>query len=383
MSEPETVQTAEPEEAFTLDESVEQRALPPPSFQPADPYAAPTATGLIDRFIMWIEDTPLIAASVIFAALLAIHLIVLNLGGVAIGFFIGEEVFFSAGTQPLEILLLAFVAYNFVLPTLLVRSAVAALEDVRSSLAMDDRTFGQVRASLVDPFAVYRLGFGLFWAIILATIYGELYRRMILVEAGAYIAVWMYLRLALAFGMLGSSITYIALLNHQFRVITGNYLRVDLFNVTPLDPIARYGREVALSLMILLAFVGPSVAQPDAVYPSAALMAIGVALSGLAVVTALAGGRRAIRAAKQHAVGELQAYVRELWRRAYINGHLVEAVAVPAMGAMLNVRNEIKRIGNWPGGWSVFVRFALLTLIPIVAWFGGQLWELALSALPR
>lgn len=383
MSEPETAPTTDVEEAFTLDETVEQRALPPPQYQPADPYAAPTATGLVDRFIMWIEETPLIAAAVVFAVLLLVHLTVLNLAGVASGFFVGEQVFFSAGTQPVEILLLAFIAYNLVLPTLLARSCVAALEEVRSSLAMDDRTFGQVRASLVDPFAVYRLGFGLFWAIILATIYGDLYRNMILVESGAYTAVWMYLRLAMAFGMLGSSITYIALLHTQFRLVTANYLRVDLFNVAPLDPIARYGREVALALMILLALAGPAVAQADALLPSATLLAVGIALAGLAVVTALTGARRAIRAAKQHAVGELQAYARELWRRAYINGHLVEAVAVPAMGAMLNVRNEIKRIGNWPGGWSVFVRFALLALIPIVAWFGGQLLELVRAALAR
>lgn len=383
MSEPETAQTAEQEdEAFTLDESVEQRALPPP-YQPADPYAAPTATGLVDRFIMWIEDTPLIAAGAIFGVLFLVHLIVLNVAGVATGFFIGEKLFIVAGTQPIEVLLLAFIAYNVVLPTLLARGCIGALEDVRSSLAMDDRTFGQARASLVDYFAVYRGGFGCFWAIILATIYGDLYRRSIPAEAGAYIVVWMYVRLALTFGLLGSSLTYIALLHHQFRLVTGSYLRVDLFNIAPLEPIARYAREVALALMILLALAGPAVSQPDALYPSAALMLVGVALIGLAVVTALAGGRRAIRAAKAHAVGELQAYARELWRRAYINGHLVEAVAVPAMGAMLHVRNEIKSIGNWPGGWSVVVRFALLTLIPIVAWFGGQLWELGEALLAR
>lgn len=384
MSEPETAQSVDVEDAFTLDETVEQRALPPPpNYRPADPYAAPTSTSFLDRFIMWIEDTPLIAGGVIFAVLLVIHLVVLNVAGVASGVFIGDHLFLLSEAQRAEVLLLAMIAYCAVLPSLLARGCVEALEEVRGSLSMDDRSFGQARATLVDPFAVYRLGFGGFWAIILATVYGELYRRTIPAEAGAWMVVWMYVRLILVFGLTGSLITYVALLHHQFRLITGSYLRIDLFNLAPLEPIARYGRDVSLALMILLALAGPSISQPDAFYPSAAMLAAGIVFAGIAVIVALGGGRRAIRAEKQHATGELHAYARELWRRAYINGHIVEAVAVPAMGAMLNVRNEIKRLGNWPGGWSVFVRFALVALVPIVAWFGGQLWELLLSALPR
>jgi hypothetical protein len=50
-----------------------------------------------------------------------------------------------------------------------------------------------------------------------------------------------------------------------------------------------------------------------------------------------------------------------------------EAVAIPALGAMLTVRAEIARIGDWPGGWSVFARLATLVAIPLLSWFGGQL----------
>ena len=50
-----------------------------------------------------------------------------------------------------------------------------------------------------------------------------------------------------------------------------------------------------------------------------------------------------------------------------------EAVAIPALGAMLAVRNEIARVSDWPGGWSVFSRIAALALIPMLSWFGGQI----------
>jgi hypothetical protein len=85
------------------------------------------------------------------------------------------------------------------------------------------------------------------------------------------------------------------------------------------------------------------------------------------------GARRAIRAAKGAATHDLQIYARELWRRAYFGGHLGEPVGIPALSAMLNVKNEIAKIPDWPGGFAVFARIATLAIIPILSWFGGQL----------
>jgi hypothetical protein len=40
---------------------------------------------------------------------------------------------------------------------------------------------------------------------------------------------------------------------------------------------------------------------------------------------------------------------------------------------MLTVRTQIARVGDWPGGWSVFARLGTLAAIPLLSWFGGQL----------
>jgi hypothetical protein len=75
---------------------------------------------------------------------------------------------------------------------------------------------------------------------------------------------------------------------------------------------------------------------------------------------------------KQLALGELHAYSREIWRRAYANGRFVEAVALPAMAAMLTIRNQIGRMSNWPGGWMNVLRCAVWTALPAISWFGPQ-----------
>ena len=359
--------------------------------EPAPESAAPPAVapqpseqeGIIDRALTLIERQPVPAALAIFVALTLLHLLILNLGGVVNGLYAGDSLFVEVGTNAVEILLLGFIAYNFVLPTLVGADCVRAYDDLRPSLLIDDRAFGDTRAGLVDGFAGWRIAFGGFWAIILTTVYGSLLGHALQGEGWglAIQTIWLYVRLALTFGLLGSSLTYVAFLHHRFRAATGTQLRVDLFDLGPLHPISRYARRVAFYLTILLALAGPSISQPDAMYASAALLTLGALLTIGAVVGAMWGARRAIRSAKKAAMGELQIYARELWRRAYAGGRITEAVGIPALNAMLNVRNEIARVADWPGGFAVFARIATLAIIPILSWFGGQIATQILSAL--
>jgi hypothetical protein len=371
-------------DAETVEDPAAHAALPsPPTFR-AGRYAAPPAPGLFDRLLTWIEGRPLAAALALFAILALLHLMLLNLAGVANGVFIGDAFVLSAPSTAIEILLLAFIAYNVVLPTLFARACLRAYDKLRPVLALDDYSFGQTRAVLLDPHYLTRLGAGFFWAILLTPVFGSLLRGAVPGEGStaALLTIWMYVRIALTFGLLGANIGYIVMLHHRLRALTGTHLRVDLFDMTALEPIARYARRVALYLIVLLALAGPAVAQPDAMYASAALLAAGVVLTATAVIGAMWGARRAIRAAKKVAIDELQVYARELWRRAYANNHIAEAVAIPALGAMLTVRNEIQRLSDWPGGWGVFARLATLIVIPIASWFGGQLAAQFIAALP-
>jgi len=367
MSEPEI------KDAETIEDAPPERpALPPPSAYRSE---AASPRGVLDRALLLGERQPLIVAVAALVLLTVLHLLVLNAAGVANGLYVGETFFASEGPNPVEILLLAFVAYNMVLPTLMSQACTGAYDDLRPALAVDDRSFGQTRAGLLDPFFAVRLGAGFLWAVLLTPVFGSLLKSAVPGEgsAAALLTIWMYVRIALTFGLLGANMGFIVMLHHRFRAATGAHLRVDLFDMTPLQPVARYAREVALFLFVLLALAGPAVARPEAMYSSAALLAVGVIMAALAVVGSMWGARRAIRAAKKVAVADLQAYSRELWRRAYANNRIAEAVAIPALGAMITVRNEIARLDDWPGGWGVFARIAALVIVPILSWFGGQL----------
>jgi hypothetical protein len=366
---------SEPEfnDAGRIESQPPRLALPPPSYHAGDTGLLPL--GALDAVVLWIENHPLAAAGAIFASLTALHLLILNLTGFASGLYAGDTYILTTGSTPIEIVLLAFVAYNLVLPTLFARACVTAYDGLRPALALDERQFGQTRAALLDPFYMVRLAAGLLWAVLLTPVFGNLLRNAIPGDEtmAALLTIWMYLRVALTFSLLGASIGFVVMLHHRFRVATGAHLRIDLFDTQALQPVAKYARRVALYLIVLLALAGPAVAQPDAMTASAILLGLGIMLTMVAVAGAMWGARRAIRAAKKTALAELQTYSRELWRRAYVNNHVAEAVAIPALGAMITVRNEIARISDWPGGWAVLARLATLALIPLASWFGGQL----------
>lgn len=375
------MEMSEAKDLIVVTEPPAGESLPPPS-RPAPRAPEPD---LAERFVLFVELRPWLTAAIILFVLSLLHLVLLNVAGVADGLYVGDTFFFLAGSNLVEIALLAFIAYNVVLPTLLERTCVRTYDELRPSLMLDDRGYGEKRAGIVDPFLKVRVGCGIMSAVILTPFFGKALSTGVPPEgvANAVLTIWMYVRIAVIFGLGGANSGYIVGLHQRFRAVTGEHLRIDLFDFASLRPIARYGREASLYLLILIALIGPAIAQSDALSQSFFVFAVLIFLVAAAVIGAMLGARRSIRAAKKAAIAELSTYARELWRRAYAGQRVVEAVAIPALGAMIAVRNEIRRAGNWPGGWSVFARFAILAAIPLLSWFGGPIVARLIDLLGR
>lgn len=354
---------------------VEQPPVEEPPPPPPRPAPRPPEPDLGERIVLFVELRPWTTALMIFAALTLLHVIILNFAGVANGFYIGERFLLTSGSSAVEVVMLAFIAYSIVVPTLLGHACIRAYDGLRPSVMLDDRGYGETRARIVDPFLQWRFPIALAWAVILTPGFGDVMRKDLQGEGSAYAiqAIWLYLRIALTFALLGSTITYVIALHRRFRAVTSEHLRIDLFDFAPLRPVPRYAKLVAFYLLVLLALLGPAVAKPEEMTQSAIVFVIGLALVAAAVVAAMLGTSHSIDAAKKLAIHELSTYSRELWRRAYAGQRIVEAMAIPALGAMITTRAEIKRLTEWPGGLSVAARFALAALIPLVTWFGASL----------
>lgn len=330
--------------------------------------------GLAHRMVAFVETRPLVALAAIFAGLLALHLAILNLAGAMSGVLAGQEFFLFDAAARADVLLLALIAFGMVLPTLVARSSLAAIADTAGALSATDEEYDATLSTLAEPDIIVRLVFGGFWAAVLTPVFGNL------VDAGPaapqvtawLVSVWLYVRLALVFGMLGSSLSHVALLHYRLSGALARHLRVDLFDASALAPLARHMRVSILWLSVPLLLMGPVLSRPEAATASATLMGFGIIVVLVAGFGGMWGARTAIRSTKQMVQAELNAYSREIWRRAYSNGRIVEAVALPAMAGMLTIRNQIARMANWPGGWPNVLKCLLIGLLPVLSWFGPQ-----------
>lgn len=346
-------------------------ALPPP---PLAPEATPPTTGWLDQLVAGVEQRPWHAATLILALLVAVHVAVMNLAGGMTGLARGKDIFPFSADGVAELALLALVAYGVILPSLLARGSLAAFADSAGALSATEDEFEERLAGLADPHAVARLVFGGFWAAVLTPVFGSLLQAgQAMPAAGTgLLAIWLYIRLALVFAMLGASLAYVVLLHYRLSRALSAHLRVDLFDPSALAPLARYMRRAVVLLAVPLLLLGPILSQPEAATASASLLAFATLVILVAAFGGVWGARVAIRDAKSRVKDELNAYSREIWRRAYSNGRIVEAVALPAMAGMLTIRNQIARMANWPGGWLNVVRCLLLAVLPVVTWFGPQ-----------
>jgi len=346
-------------------------ALPPP---PRAPEATMPTAGWLDRLVVGVEQKPWHAAALILALLVAVHVAVMNLAGAMTGLARGKEIFPFTADGVAELALLALVAYGVVLPSLLARGSLAAFADTAGALSATEDEFDERLTGLADSHAVARLVFGGFWAAVLTPVFGNLLQAAQAMPAAGtgLLAIWLYIRLALVFAMLGASLAYVVLLHYRLSRALASHLRVDLFDPSALAPLARYMRRSVVLLAVPLLLLGPVLSQPAAATASASLLAFATLVVLIAAFGAVWGARVAIRDAKARVKDELNAYSREIWRRAYSNGRIVEAVALPAMAGMLTIRNQIARMANWPGGWSNVVRCLLLALLPVLTWFGPQ-----------
>lgn len=360
---------------------VEEQPLPPP------PRPTPRAPepGFVERTMLFAELRPWTTALLILAALTLLHVTILNIAGVAEGFYAGENFILTTPPNSVTITLLAFIAYSAVLPTLLSHACIRAYDALRPSLMLDDRGYGELRAGIVDPFVGSRFWCAAGFVVILTPGLGEIWRQKLSGDVAGYAwqVIWLYLRIAITFGLIGSTLAYVVRLQRAFRAVTAEHLRVDLFDAVPLRPVPRYAKLMAFYLLVLLALLGPVIVEPDALTQGIVVFALGVVLVAAAVTGAMAGCRHSIRAAKKAAVAELSTYARELWRRAYAGQRIVEAVAIPALGAMITTRAEIRRQPEWLDGWNVAGRFLLILLIPLVTWFGAPLASAITAILAR
>src|SRR5690242_2780767 len=144
--------------------------------------------------MLYVELRPWTTALIIFVVLTLVHVALLNLAGVADGLYVGDRFLLTSPPNSITIVLLAFIAYSAVLPTLLSHACIRAYDTLRPSLMLDDRGYGETRAHIVDPFVMSRFWCAAGFVIILTPGVGEIWRSKLQGDGTGYAlqAIWLY-----------------------------------------------------------------------------------------------------------------------------------------------------------------------------------------------
>ena len=162
----------------------------------------------------------------------------------------------------------------------------------------------------------------------------------------------------------------------HFRRLGTEHFAVDLFNRSPLAPFKRVGLRLSL---VILGFIGLRAAfytlsTRGLVLPDLIPMTMFALFATAALLLPSLGVRTSIRAAKRR---ELERVQDEIDRRRNGRETPIDAgEGVPrAMLNLLDYREKVEAVREWPFDATSLLRFLAYLLIPVGGWIGGALME--------
>jgi hypothetical protein len=153
-------------------------------------------------------------------------------------------------------------------------------------------------------------------------------------------------------------------------------LRVDLLDLTPTSPLARYGLQNALaslgSFSILSLMLVDWASRPGLPFVIGGLLLLGLALGTAGLLLPVRGARTVIQDAKRR---ELAWCRREIHRRREALAGAAPARRNGTLDELVAYHGLVQSVHEWPFDAPTLGRFAIYLAIPVGSWLGGAMVE--------
>jgi hypothetical protein len=338
--------------------------------------AAPGAyVPLLQRCIRASGLSPWLAGFVLAALQLASLFVVFGLGGLAGLRDLQQPWFFSelVGPNVVNALLVGYA------PAALAWSrgaALAQLERLRPLLA--DAELASFHAQLSGyPRASLALVGGAFAGLILPLVLFDPELRALFDESTPLARAWVLWVNALVGWLMARSIFEEVRVAQLFARIGDRLERIDLFDLSPLEPFARRAVEGVLVWVIGASFLSILFAGGWASATLPQLVATILVMALVAFALPLLGVHRRIRAAKRAELERIHAAARSE-RDALLAGG-----AGARLPALLALRNQVADTREWPVDLSTLLRLLFYLAIGLGSWVGAALVDAGIESLLR
>jgi hypothetical protein len=185
-------------------------------------------------------------------------------------------------------------------------------------------------------------------------------------------ALWILWQNALSFWLVGRTIAHDLRISRIFSRAAQRHAAIDLFDLTPLEPLAGRGLQSALLIILAISLfsliIGAGHISPLVPVTQTAT----VLLAAFAVALPSLGVRRRVRAAKREELARLSAALRALPSRpAPTQRPEIES----RLATLLVLKQHVEAAREWPFDLGTLGRFVLYAVIGVGSWLGGAAVE--------
>lgn len=185
----------------------------------------------------------------------------------------------------------------------------------------------------------------------------------------------MVTRLTVLMFLAGTCLFDLIAMSRRFSQIIEARLKVNLLDLTPLEPITKFASRTALFLMVTIALVFPMMIGSTDLQTVVIILII-VLCTVAVLLMPTSAARRKIKAAKQaeeaRVAPQIERILAGLDRHAHDPDSLRDQVA---LAGLLNWRREVRETREWVFDFDAALRFLLILMVPIGGWVGSEIAE--------
>ncbi|MEE9608533.1 MAG: hypothetical protein V3U03_12405, partial [Myxococcota bacterium] len=187
---------------------------------------------------------------------------------------------------------------------------------------------------------------------------------------------WILWQNALSFWLLPRTIAHDLRVSHVFSRAAQRHAEIELFDLTPLKPLAGRGLQSALLIVLAISLFSLILGAAGDISPLVpVLQTATVLLAAFALVLPSLGVRRRVRAAKREELARLSAELRAVRaQRAATQGPEWREID-SRLATLVALMQHVEATREWPFDLGTLGRFVLYAVIGVGSWLGGATVE--------
>ncbi len=259
------------------------------------------------------------------------------------------------------------------------RGHEATLRDLRPALGCNDAEFSALQREVLHFHRADLRWVGLIAAIV--AIVGT-YLTTDAVQLSSYPALlWNLWQNALFSWLLARTFAHDVRVSRDFSRAAERHAEIELFDLTPLTPLARRGLQsallIVLGISLLSLFLGTG--DPSPLVP--VTQTATVLFAAFALVLPSLGVRRRVRAAKREELAHLSAEIRSVREQAAATEGPRRREIESRLATLLALKQHLGAAREWPFDLGTLGRFLLYAVIGVGSWLGAATVERLLDLL--